>query len=452
MSNVKLSFKILKQRMVVFVLVVISFFIPQLSENQNSIDIRAMITALGIDKKGDEYEVTAQLFVPSKSQPNKDIISAKDKTISLAAEQLYVKTARLAVESTCALIMLGKDLVEQENVMPVLDYLVRNNVITWNALVAVSDQEASKALVELNKLESKSPIGWLNFFDVSNRGYDYAAVQLRDFIKGVYGITGTSYCPLLTTEKIPSEGQGGTGGSGGGGNASGGGGDGSQGSFNPIKNDGAVFTQSSGSSGGSEGGSSGGSSGGGSDEKKGQAPQLKLEGKTNVFVKGKKIAELNKDETEGMNWMNEKAVFHSIKLSDVGGYYFRDGDITLGIINKKLKIKSQFDSNPTVIINMKIQLDLEEVMQSDIPLVIGKNDVAQKSKSLNQKTAEYIEQKIRHIFEKSKELKADVLELVPLFNKYHNKKFKKFLETGRQPIDILDEIELKFELLTEVEV
>ena len=447
MKNFKLSFKILKSRMIIFALVLITFFVPQMSQNENSVDIRVLITALGIDKKEDEYEVSVQVYIPSKTSTEKDIISAKDKSVALATEQVLIKTGRLGIQSTCGMIVLGKDLVEKENVMTTLDYIIRNNIVPWSTVLVAGDKDAAQTLVALNKLEKRSPIGWSNYLSISEREFDKAAVTLRDFVKGVYGLTGVSHCSAIGTEEIPPEDQSGGGGSGGGGSSGGGSGGGgeskseSQGSFNPIKIDNSIFTQSS-----------GGEGGGSTDEKKGQAPQLKLLPITPVFMHGKKIMELNQDQTEGYNWVDKKSIFHTIMVEDVGGYYFKDGKVSLGVVKKKVKLKSNFDAHPIISVNIFTNLVLEEVMQSDIPLINGRDDSIERSNMLSKKTCEYIEKKVRDVFDAGKEKDADVLNLVSFFYKFHNKQYKNYLSTGRTVTDLLKDIELKFDLKCEVEV
>ena len=342
------------------------------------------------------------------------------------------------------MIVLGKDLVEQENVMNTLDYILRKNIISWNAIIVTGEKSAVETLKGLNKLEEKSSMGWQSLYNISERGFDMVAVKVRDFAKGVYGLTGTSLLPIVEAKDTPPENQGGSSGSSDGGGGGSSGGSSSQGSVSLSEND-CIFTQS-------DGGSQGQSSQGSSEENKGQGPQLKLIPDTLVFFRGKKIARLNKDQTEGINWLSKKALFHSFTLENIGGYYFKDSKVSLSLKNQKIKIKSKFDSNPTMDVKIDANFTLVEVMRSDIPLIAGKHDHVERSELLSKKINDFIEKQVRDAFETGKEKDADVFNFVPYFFKFHNKQYNKYMSTGRKVTDLLKDIELKLDIKTDVEV
>ncbi len=433
MKNIKLSFKILKQRMVIFGLILAALFVQEQISAESTIGLRILITAIGVDKTEEGYEVSAQIYTPSKDKSApKEIISEKGPTVGAIMDALIGKTGRLATEETCSLLVFGEDLAK-DNIMETIDYFLRKNVMSWNTIVAVGEKSALETLKGLNEMEKISSIDWADFSNISERDFDRAAIQLRSFAKGVYGLTNTAHCILIGIEETKQE-QSSQGGGG-----SGGGQEESNQSFGADKQN-SIYTQANGSQ----------SSGQGA--KQGQAPQLKTHGKTAVFVKGKLVLELNKEQTEGTNWINPKAQSYHFMLEGLGGYYFGDSKVTVHVFSKSNKIKSRFDDKPQINFNISARMELVEVMRDQIPLIVGKNDTIKLSQMLIDKTKEHIQKRVKDAYYAAAEKEADVFNIVPYFYKFHTKKYNKYMSSGRTIKDFLYDIELKFNLKLEIKV
>lgn len=405
MKNIKLSFKILKQRMVIFGLILAALFVQEQIGAESTIGLRILITAIGVDKAEEGYEVSAQIYTPSKDKPApKEIISEKGPTIGAIMDALVTKRddwqqkkpvrywflARIWQKTTLwkLLIIFAKKCYE-------LEYDSRGR-----------RKSALETLKGLNEMEKISKIDWADFSNISEREFDRAAIQLRSFAKGVYGLTNTAHCILIGIEETKQEQSSQGGGSGG--EGSGGGQEESNQSFGADKQN-SIYTQANGSQ----------SSGQGA--KQGQAPQLKTHGKTAVFVKGKQVLELNKEQTEGTNWINPKAQSYHFMLEGLGGYYFGDSKVTVHVFSKSNKIKSRFDDKPQINFNISARMELVEVMRDQIPLIVGKNDTIKLSQMLIDKTKEHIQKRVKDAYYAAAEKEADVFNIVPYFYKFHTK-------------------------------
>lgn len=447
MKNIKLSFKILKQRMLIFAIILISLFFPILANNEGQVSLRTLITSMGVDKIEDGYEVSAQIFTPTKqSFSPKEIISERGPTIGSIVEALIIKTGRLGIENTCSLLILGADLAK-DNVMEVLDYFLRKNVISWSAVVAIGEKSALETLKGLNKLEQNSNVDWSDFLSISEKGFDRAPTDLRHFAKGIYGLTNTAHTIVIGLEETEQEdsqkGSGGSSGSGGGGE-----GGGEEESSQSAK----IVQSSGGEGGGSKKKESSGTYPADKESLKGQAPQIKMDGKTAVFVKGKQVVELNKEQTEGYNWIDKKAQFHHYMIESLGGYYFADAKLTMQVVSKKNKIKCKFDNKPQIIFNISAKLALAEVMRDQIPLIVGKNDNGTLSKMLVQEVEKYIKERVLDAYYTAAKEEADLFNIVPYFYKFYTKKYNAYMSSGRTIKDFLHDIEFVFNFAIEVEV
>jgi hypothetical protein len=441
MKNIKLSFKILKQRMLIFALILISLLFQEQISSEGQVNLRALITALGVDKIEQGYEVSAQIFTPSKQAFSpKEIISERGPTIGSIIEALIIKTGRLCIENTCSLLVFGSDLAK-DNVMETIDYFLRKNVISWSAVVAVGEKSALETLKGLNKLEQNSNIDWSDFLSISEKGFDRTAIDLRHFAKGIYGLTNTAQTIVIGVEETKQDSQKGSGGESGGGGGGGGGGDESSQSAKIVQ-----------SSGGKKEPESSGTIPADKESLKGQAPQIKMHGKTAVFVKGKQVLELNKEQTEGYNWIDKKALFHHFMIEGLGGYYFGDAKLTIQVVDKKVKIKCKFDNKPQIIFKISAKMALAEVMRDQIPLIVGKNDNGILSMMLVKEVEKYIKERVSDAYYTAAEEGADIFNLVPCFYKFHTKKYNSYMNGGRTLKDLLRDIELLFKFSIEIEV
>lgn len=441
MKNIKLSFKMLKQRMILFAMIFVAMFYQQQVHSEGQVRLRMLVTSIGVDKIEDGYEVSAQIFTPTKDQPSpKEIISERGPTIGSIVEALIIKTGRLGIENTCTMLVFGAELAK-DNIMEALDYFLRKNVISWSAIVIVGEKSALETLKGLNQLERKSNIDWSDFLKISEKGFDRTAIELRHFAKGIYGLSNTAQTIVVGIEETEEkESKGGSGG-----NSSGGEEQGSQSA--KIDKENSVYTQ-----GGSKGSESSGTQSSDKESKKGQAPQLKMHGKTAVFVKGKQVLELNKEQTEGYNWVDKKAQFHHFMMEGLGGYYFGDSKITIQVISKNNKIKSKFDDQPQITFGINAKMALAEVMRDQIPLIVGKNDTRMLSKKLVKEVEEYIKKRVLDAYYTAADKGADLFNIVPYFYKFHTKKYNAYMSNGRTIKDFLHDIQIKFDIKLEIEI
>ena len=90
----------------------------------------AIVTAVGIDREGDEIVLTSQIAIPQASSQGKATeavqLVSRGKTVSEAFEGVNAKTGWYPKLVFCKLIILGKKTAEQ-NVFDVLDFFLLGN-------------------------------------------------------------------------------------------------------------------------------------------------------------------------------------------------------------------------------------------------------------------------------------------------------------------------------------
>ncbi len=201
--------KSLKAKIILLVIVLISYVF--FSNDFGLIDIEktAIIAAVGIDKAENEYEVTVQIAVPQATDTNavnnKAVVSAKGATASEAIHQIGDITGWYPKLAFCNLIILGENTLN-ENVKSVLDYFSRTFKIQDSACVAGCVGTAKKLLATASPLDNISAFAVQKIL-LKNRGMtsDVATTDIKTFSVGYYSRAGSGYMPVIKT--IPLDGE-----------------------------------------------------------------------------------------------------------------------------------------------------------------------------------------------------------------------------------------------------
>lgn len=121
----------------------------------------AIVVAAGIDKVGDEYEITIQIVNPNQIVPNKAsserttvfLYRAKGRSMFEAVRRLSTVTPRKPYFSHLGIMVIGEKLAK-EGISQALDFFARDQELRGNFLIVVSDQApASDILSVLTPLE-----------------------------------------------------------------------------------------------------------------------------------------------------------------------------------------------------------------------------------------------------------------------------------------------------------
>ena len=107
----------------------------------------AIVTAVGIDREGDEVILTSQIAIPQSSSQGKSteavLLVTRGKTVSEAFEEVNAKTGWYPKLVFCKLLVLGKKTAEQ-NVFDVLDFFLLDEYLTDDCLVTVCEGKAKE--------------------------------------------------------------------------------------------------------------------------------------------------------------------------------------------------------------------------------------------------------------------------------------------------------------------
>ncbi len=381
----------------------------------------AIVMAVGVDREEETFIVTSQIAIPQSSKQGKASetvqIVSRGKTIAAAFEDINAKTGWYPKLVFCRLILLGEKTVEQ-NVFDALDFFLLDEYMSDNCLLATCDGTAKDMLNITALVDPSGSVAIQKVLSThAQRVGTVLPTTLREFAVGYFSDSKSSYLPLLKTrpqqEQIGSQdgsGNNSSGGSGGGSGNSGGG------SGNSGSSGGESGSQggSSGGSGGSGGSSSGGSGSSGGSSGSGGSPQDKpvfSAGETALFVDGKKVGTLTREETFAFN-----AVKKDLKLA---AYSVEHGAGTCTLSIKHNTPKTEFslgkDGRATMKITVTLTAGLLDYSKA-LPLEEGK-DSGDVPSGVFEAAQKRLTSQIQTAFEKCRSCGCDIFELKSALHK-----------------------------------
>ena len=194
--------KICKNPMLIIFIIILIFYTPLAIYSPGESRNRGIVTAVGIDKIDNEYEISLLTFIPTVNQSfeeQKSIISAKGPSI---AEAVY--RAQIAMGRDIGLFHAKTTVVNQsllkDDVATHLDYLSRVASLPENT-VFIGTNKTAKELLRLSQ-KSKSNIG-LKLEQLV--GYNAQNIYLTDsslesFYRGYYDQTKSSIIGYLCVQ------------------------------------------------------------------------------------------------------------------------------------------------------------------------------------------------------------------------------------------------------------
>jgi len=381
-------------------------FLPTVLGGDSNSKYEAIITAVGIDKTGGEYEVSLQYLIPTtggQSKERLDIISETGPDISTIAGKLNLKLGKFIGLTHCkAIIVSGA--VAEEDLTRVYDYAVRFRINTNNITLIYTPDSSKDFLTAASDLQNNV------YYSMSAQGnFALSYMQgsksfLSEFYKNYMSPWRTSTLPLI---EIVEEGAG----------------------------------ESSDT--GSAGGSGGGGGGGGASGKQG----LSNSGKTVVIKNGKKLLELDERKSFCMNWFEPQSTMGIFSVKNVDGGQYNNATVGIEIVNKRTKIKAGFKNGvPVYHLNLDLSVRVADVEQDG--LTQQNYDLLKENvnSTLKKAVIAQVKSDAEEFITYSKANNFDAINAYKTFYRYKNREFKKFLSSLSSPDNYIDNMEFEISI------
>lgn len=165
------------------------------------IEKTSIITAIAVDFKDDEYEVSMEVAVPEATDTNtenqKALLTTTGKTVGSALKNSSNQTGWFPKLAFCNLIILGEELAST-NVIKVLDYFAKTLRIQDSATLILAQGSAKELLQTASPLDNIASFA-LQKILLKNPGFDndVANVDIRTFCSGYYSYGSSAFMPIV---------------------------------------------------------------------------------------------------------------------------------------------------------------------------------------------------------------------------------------------------------------
>lgn len=383
---------------IVFLVLTVLFF-PKAFYLEAESDTRAIVTAVGIDKKEDEYEVSGLMVVPSNtSDPGSNLylVSTKGKTVGEAFNQLAYNIGKRVGLAHCDFIVVD-DKVLEEDITKTIDFFVRQYNITKRAYLVNCKDGAKKMLQTALSEKALSTVLLSNLVQKENHSTMGVGSNIDDMYKKYFSESGVTYLNVFEIEKPENEETGG-------GSQSSGGGEGRQ-----------SDEQSMGS-----GSQSGGES------------QEKIKGTDTLLIlkNGVKLCQIEDDETMFFEMYNHTLRSTFMLIENVEDEDKNHANVGIDIVKIKCKNHYYFkDKTPVIKCDISMVVALYEVCEDMTKIEQADNAKTHIGDNIKSMIKEKLSNGAESILSKSKENNADILEYATLFSKRKNKQWKEYLSS-----------------------
>ena len=380
--------------LVVMILVVVLFpniiALPQQSRTEN------IITAMGIDKNDDGYEVFIQYVVPyAKSEKDTlKIMSGKGATVGEAIENMDTDYGKNSGFAHCRALIFN-DKACEDNLTDVLDYLLRIKTNTSDILLVNTKESSGKVLESVTSLDSEF-YTIVNSNSIANEQRKYQDLKsIGDYYNAEFGKSKAIAINVIDLESKGENKSGGT--------SSGGG----------ESND-----------------ASGGAQTSSEEQTQSQAQKIKNDNELAIIKNGKKIANLSKEQSQCLAWFDSAIKEAHVQVHNFTDGVYKNADMNFYVYNKSGFVGVDFvDGVPTYTLNLKVYLRTAQILQSGTATKIYEVDKKKWSDKLKFEISKSIKNELMLAEQDFKTKDYDVVRCNEFFYKFHPYKYRDYLKT-----------------------
>lgn len=193
------------------ILLFISIFIlTGCTSNYRELNELGIITAFGIKKIDNEYEVSFQLVNVTNSDNTTieespiSVIKGTGKTIYDAARSLHLKSSKVFFLSSVQYVILDKSVLT-DDLTPIIDYLTRDTRLSLNFLILSSEDDPSLILSSLSEFDISPSNNLYEIISLSLERYGVSyKLTLKDFLSSYLEYGKVPVIPNITLTNINS--------------------------------------------------------------------------------------------------------------------------------------------------------------------------------------------------------------------------------------------------------
>ena len=435
----KIVTSIKRTPMLLALVLIALWFFPSAIVAPSESAVNAIVTAVGLDKNEQDYEVTLMTFLshPNQSYSEQyEVISCSAPSISEAFTNASLQIGKNISLFHTHTAIVSERLLE-EDIASALDYLGRVASLPQSC-VLISTNVTSKQFLEfVQELDKESDINLEELLFYTSNYVLWKYTTINSFYEGYYSPVKASILGHLTI---------------------------TQGDVNgiPIKNTENVVglgSSSGGSSGGSESGQSSGSQqsessnqtngaqqSGGESQSSSSSNQLQIvnDGSCLLIKNGKMQAHMTKEQLRGLNWLNSSTSGAVITLENFSDQTFDEARLIYKVQREQVLDKVEFENGvPVYTANIKLFVSLMEANGSKEELTESR-EVAYISDEVRELIEKQVKTEINSSLEFLSTQNCDTLDMYEKFYENCRSQTKNYLQThSLQPEEFLKNVVFK---------
>ncbi len=449
--------KFFKKHVWLLIILFLVAIFPESLTDQAKLNMRVIITGIGIDYVNENYQITGQVVLPKNGTESGGIsahinyVTAEGATISEGIQKMSYKLGKVAELSHMEFILVGESM-RQFNLSGCLDYLFRNFKLKNSVMLLTCDGLADECIKETASLELSVALALQKIYITSENNLNAISRTYVDFVTAALTPAGTceldtleistgdksssggqteSLSGLSETENSESSGSG----------SSSGESSESQGNGNDTTSSNSVAegsTEGSSSSGGSSGGSSGSSSSGSSAEasdggetSSSQGGNLNSMSPLQLYKNGVYQTTIkDKDQIAGYYYALSRAKTGNLSLNGVTYGELLNANVNLRIDSMSRRHKIDFSGGKPV---HTIDINIKEIRIDEIANAYGNNPNVYNNldsgtqQAILEAATEQIKEYVYSLYENCLGLDYDIFKTANLASAYKTDDWQQFI-------------------------
>lgn len=430
--------KLSQNKIFYVVLILILVLVPQFTSEAAESETKGITTVFGVDFENGQYETSIALVLPKSASQvtgNLHFVSETGTSIDDALYKLGLKIGKTIGLAHCETIIIGKGVLNSDNIMKHIDFFIRTNNLTTNASVLATMETAKDCVKVIAEKTDPYADAIKSLIENNDEIFIPLNMNIENLYRAYFSKQSVATMGVIEfVEKDKSQTSQGDSGGGSGGGSEGANSSGNSGSSNSEQ----------GGSGGGSGGSSGGSSGDG---------QINITNRMVVLKNGKFVRELTKPEIDTLYLIASDVRKIYAQIDDVDVQQFKNAKLSLELFDKNVKQKTFFNNGvPVLSYEIDIHFKYDEINANDY----NESSLDEITDFLYDTVKEKIVKKVKDNFselvENAKQYKTDILAIQDNFYKFHNKQWKEFLRSVENEENYLDYVVVVLKINPEIKI
>lgn len=408
-----------KKHTVIIILISISILFPQSFSYQSKLNMRVIVTAIGVDKTDDEYEVTLQIVMPKSSAEQSGgtaslgFISEKGKSVSEGIQKVAYKIGKTAGLSHVSTLIVGKSMLDG-NLAKELDFFVRNTELNSVVMLLISPKSAKEMITQTKSLEINEAIRLQKVFVYKQSSLNGLMMPIEEFINNSLCLSASSAASgiLITNEGEEELG----------------------------KNTDATLELQKGEQSSTNSGDSNqsGQKGSGSEQQSKtqtestQKGRIKYYNDVYYFKNGKYINKFDKEEEIIGYYLTNKAPNSGdITAENINGDYLKNAKISFKFRKQETKTDIIFENFlPKLIFNVSFtDVKIKEILNGgEIAPAIYEFQAESSNTNIKKAISQRVEECVKMAFDKAKKDGVDVFQFANMAYQHKPKEWKKYYD------------------------